>query len=178
VQATRIPIPPVIISIALLAGCGGSAAEKRATQPATQATTQSQPIAATAPPASSGVPLTRTQLIVQGDVICLRANTRRLAVLIEKRSDYEALMPALAAYERESSAAMGKLTPPASMARDWHEMVSGVEAIALVTGKRRTFAEASNEKLSHELDPTLNKGVREVTQTAKRDGFKQCAQFD
>jgi hypothetical protein len=155
-------------------GCGSS------TKPANQATKPSN--AATQPTGDgsavrSSSPLTRAQLIAKGDAICYRLNARRAATKIQRRQDYERLVPALAGYELSLASEMRRMTPPASMAHDWQQMVEGTRKIGEATARIRNYADASSKRFSEEVEPILYKGVNQLTAAAKHAGFNDCSHF-
>jgi hypothetical protein len=125
----------------------------------------------------SSKPLSRSELIAQGDAICYRLNAKRATLTISRPQDYERIVPPLAAYELAAAAEMGRLMPPTSMAHDWSEMVSGARTIAQATGRFRTYAEANKGKLAHTIDLVLGRGIDELVHAAKRAGFKECSHF-
>jgi hypothetical protein len=124
-----------------------------------------------------GKPLSRSELLAKGDAICYRLNARRSSLKLERPQDYERIVPPLAAYELAAANEMGQITPPASMANDWQEMVAGSHTIAEATGRFHTYKEANTGKLAITVDHLLGKGIDELTQAAKRAGFKDCARF-
>jgi hypothetical protein len=159
-------------------GCGGSTKSATRTAPSGSA----QPPAGgkadvTSESSTSSGSLTRAQLIARGNAICYRLNARRSSTRISRPQDYERLVPVLAAYELAAATEMSKLTPPASMARDWRQMIAGSRTIAEVTGHFQRYSEAGNEKKSRPLDAILGKAIEELTSAAKHAGFKDCAQF-
>jgi cell division inhibitor SulA len=123
------------------------------------------------PPARSAAPAAR--LIVHADAICLRLNTelaRTAGTGIIAQS-----APLHARLEKAALRELGTLTPPASLARDW----------AKILGYRRTLADElltlSRAAKANDLAAVRALGVsklrvhKELTQTAKRDGFTDCA---
>lgn len=148
------------------------------TKPTNQTTTS--PIS-TQTPASNTTsskptgPLTRAQLIADGDTICYRLNTRRSTTRVARPQDYKRLIPALAAYELAGANEMNNLTPPPSMAHDWQQMITGARDIARATAKVHNYADANNTAISRTVERILYKGIHQLTTAAKRAGFKDCA---
>jgi hypothetical protein len=171
----------VLAGLAIAAsGCGGSAkssSQGTTSAPAsTSAQTSTSAQATTASGSTKPAPqLTRAQLIEKGDAICYRLNARRSSITISNAGQYEHEIPALAAYERAAAAEMSALTPPPAMASAWRQIVAGARAIAEVTGRSSTFAEAGKE--AHALDAAFGKATEQMTSAAKREGFKDCARY-
>jgi acyl-CoA hydrolase len=167
----RIPLVVFAAILLVASGCGGSGGSSNKT------TLSSSTRSALVSPSPHNGPVTRGELIVQGDAICYRLNVRRQSTNIGQRADYERLVPALAAYELRAANEMGSLTPPVSMAHDWRQIVEGSRVIAEVTGHFPRYSEASNDKLVRSYDIVLTKAIRQVVHAAKHAGFKECSRF-
>ncbi len=174
---TLLAIGTMIVIVLAAAGCGSSTKDSSATSTTTAATSTSatQQSAATSQP--SGPQLTHAQLVAKGDAICYRLNARRASTTISTPGDYKRLVPALAAYELAGVAEMRKLNPPASMANSWKEIADSMETIAKLTGSVDTYQAASNDTEQHKLDAPFTAALNTLVNTAKREGFKDCAQF-
>lgn len=171
---TRFAAPTLAALTLAVGGCGGSA--KSSNQQTSAQTAGKQTNVANQSGVPSG-PLTRAQLIARGDAICYRLNVRRASTRIGKPQDYERLIPQLAAYELAAANEMGEITPPASMAHDWQQMVAGSHTIAEVTGHFHRYVDATNDKKALPFDIILGKGIDQLTKAAKRAGFKECGRF-
>jgi hypothetical protein len=155
-------------------GCGSSS------KSSSQTTAASTTSASVSTPSTTPKPtarLTRAQLIEQGDAICYRLNARRASTRIEKPHDYENLVPALATYELQGASELGALTPPPSLSTGWQHIVNGSHTIAEVTGHFPRYSEAERGQLTHKYDIMIGKAISEVTNTAKRIGFKECSRY-
>jgi hypothetical protein len=148
-------LPLLAASVLTASGCGGS------TSSSTESTGQ----------------LTRSQLIAKADAICQAVNAKRASITIKTAQDFARSVPKLAADEHAAVEEMRKLTPPASMTNSWRQIVDSAQTIAYVTGRYRTYAQASNEKLVAPLSAALSKASQAMTVTANREGIRQCAQF-
>jgi hypothetical protein len=125
----------------------------------------------------SSAPLTRAQLVAQGDAICYRLNARRMTTKVARAQDYEQLVPALAAYELQGANELGALAPPRSMAHLWRQIVSGSHKVAEATGHFPHYSEAANDNIARVDDEMLTKAIDELTGAARRGGFKECSRF-
>lgn len=125
-------------------------------------------------------PLTRAELIVRGDAICRRINARLAATTVGKGGGFGQLMPPLAAYEHAAVLEMRKLTPPASMADGWGQVIGGAQMLADATAKIGEYAKANNNTLPT-TPPTraaftaAGAGTRQMIAAAHREGFDDCA---
>lgn len=152
--------PPRFVALVLVAttlaasGCGGSSG-------------------------SSGS-LTRSELIARGDLICRRINTRLTGTTIGRQGSFAQLMPSLAAYEHAAVAEMRKLTPPASMADGWRQIVKGAQTLADATAKVGSYARG-NPNISQASPPlraaftAAGEGTQHMVAAARREGFQDCA---
>jgi hypothetical protein len=132
--------------------------------------------------AGSSGSLTRSELIARGDAICRRINAKLRATTVTSARDYARLAPPLAAYEQAAVAEMRKLTPPASMANGWNQVVSGAQMLADGTAKLGQYAQRSNPFQAHQT-PSVHaafvataEGMRQMVAAAQREGFNDCAQ--
>jgi hypothetical protein len=132
--------------------------------------------------AGSTKPLTRSELIARGDAICRRINAKISTITVSSAQDYARLAPPLAAYEQTAVAEMRKLTPPASMANDWKQIVTGAQMLADGTAKLGEYAQTSNPFQAHQT-PSVHaafvattEGAKQIVTAAQREGFNDCAQ--
>lgn len=125
--------------------------------------------------------LTRSTLIARGDLLCERLNTKLAATTVGKAGGYAQIFPPLAAYEHAVVAQMRKLTPPASMANSWGQLVNGAQTLADATAKIGEDAKANNNLLrasssTRAAFTAAGQGTRQMKTAAGREGFKDCAQ--
>jgi hypothetical protein len=173
---------PAVLTLAALAlavgGCGGSAKSSPSQFGSIASNKSTGGKAANGQATSSGGPLTRSQLIAQGDTICYRLNAKRSSTRISRPQDYAREIPALAAYELTGAEEMAKLAPPATMARDWRQMFASAQQIAVITNRFGMTAATKNEKLIRKEDIEIGNAQTRLVSAAKHAGFKDCAKFD
>jgi len=163
-------------------GCGGSSKTTSTTTAANTsapATTAAAPTTSTASvenKSTSGKPLTQAELIAKADAICARVNAKRSTIAISTAQQYATLVPQLASYEQAAVAELAALVPPASMANDWNLIVAGSRQLADNTTKLGEDAKAEDFSSLHTLVASNEKTQAQLTATAKRAGFKDCAQ--
>jgi hypothetical protein len=114
-------------------------------------------------------------LIAQADTICRRINQKRLSTTVAARQTFVNGLTPLATYEQAAVAQMRKLTPPASMAKDWSQITSGAQAIADVLTASVAYAKAGKLKEAEPLSIKLEKATQQMLAAAKHAGFKDCA---
>lgn len=124
--------------------------------------------------AGSTKQLTRSELIVRGDALCRRINARLAATRIKSGKDNARL----GAYEQAEVAEMRRLTPPASMASGWRQVVTGAQTLADATTKIGQYP------LEGYFQPrpavraafiAAGAGTKQMVTAAQREGFKDCA---
>jgi hypothetical protein len=169
---TRSVVLVSIAAVSVVAGCGGSS--KNDSTKAAATTTAGTERAVTTETSQSNA---RTEFIARADGLCARVKARELSTKLRNRRDYARLLPPLGAFERAVAVEMGKLTPPASMAGAWGQIVTGDRVIA-ENMVRLGHAVAANDRRSEEvLIPALAKARRRITSLAAREGFKNCSQI-
>jgi hypothetical protein len=164
-------------------GCGGSSKSQSSSSSTIAAATTTTATAAPAPTTPSttvavatGKPLSRSQLIAQGDAICARTTTKLLPITIESKSQFERLIPQIAIYDKTEATELSKLVPPASMARDWTQIVNDIHLYGEDISRVAQDYQANNENAAGQLYHTAVDIVLEQrTAVAKRDGFKHCS---
>jgi hypothetical protein len=121
--------------------------------------------------------LTRSELIARGDTICRRLSIKLAATTIRSAQSY---VP-LAAYEHAAVVEMRNLTPPASMANGWGQMVGGAQKLADATAKLGTYPQAGGFVATTPAVRTAFaaavEGTKQMSAAAGREGFKDCAQI-
>lgn len=126
---------------------------------------------------SSSKPLERGQLLAKGNAICRRITTRLAASTVSGAPSDALVMLPVAAYEHSAAAQMRKLTPPASMAQGWKQMIAGLETLATATANLGEDARTSNHKAEPAHSSEAVKGTKQMTVTAQREGFRDCAEI-
>jgi hypothetical protein len=148
---TRLAALALIATMLAISGCGGSG--------------------------SSGS-LTRSELIARADLICRRVHARLASTTIKGPQSYARLLPPLASYEHAAVAELRKLTPPASMAGDWRQIVDGVQAFADATAKLGAYATSSGLPVTpstRAASHAAGQSSQQIRAAAQRQGFKDCA---
>ncbi len=166
------PAAVVLAATALVAS--GSGCGKSASTTSTQATS-SAPVSSTAPISSTAKPLTRAQLIAKADLICKRVNARHAVSSFDSKSAYTRLLPPLAAYQLAAVAAMRRLTPPASMAAAWQQMVGDALIFAQAVKKLGEDARANDLKAGRAVSLAGAQANTRMLAIAQREGFQDCA---
>jgi hypothetical protein len=142
-------LPPVMLmACALTSGCGGSPK-----------------------------PLTRAQLLAQGDAICRRVNKKLSATTIKTQKEFVRVLPRLSGYEQQGLAQLSKLIPPAAMADDWKAIVAGAQTLADDTAKLGALVKAKDLKATHAVVADIAKVGQRTAAIARREGFKNCSQL-
>jgi hypothetical protein len=125
---------------------------------------------------SKAASLMRGELIAKADAICSRVHAEYHANGYRSIQDMARLAPRLASYEQTAVAELRKLTPPASMANDWRQIVAGAQTVASDTAKLGRYAKENNLKAATALYTASGQVERQALATARRDGFKACTQ--
>jgi hypothetical protein len=131
----------------------------------------------------SSKPLTRSALIARGNLICRRPNTKLTTPAGGEGGGLAHLLLSRAAYEHAVAVEMRTLTPPASMANGWGQIVSGTQTLADATAKLGEYEQSHNHRFftpnptSHAASTAMAEGTRQLTAFARREGFKDCAQI-
>lgn len=159
------------------AGCGGfkssqrsastpSASTKRTRVPTSAAQNQSPPYTTM---------LTQRQLIARADPICARMNAKLKSTVVSTLQDYATKLPPLAAAQQAEAAQLAKLTPPASMTRDWSRIVHSLSAVASNMVKVARYADARNTRRFRTTVEQSTETRQRLIKTAARYGFKDCS---
>jgi hypothetical protein len=88
------------------------------------------------------------------------------------------LAPPLASFERTILAELSKLTPPASLANDWKQVLASIRVLSENTVKLAAAAKASPTIFSKAERALVSSNLntrRPMLATAARDGFRECA---
>jgi len=160
-----------MIGLPVISGCGSSKTESASNSASTAAK-----VPATANvPIATGKPLTRAQLIAQGDAICASAKAKVKTLGGNSNAEVINLLPQAAIYYNAEAENLSKLVPPASLSRDWKKIVDDMESVSQYTNGTARYAKEKQEKTAARL---YNQGlkVREhALAIAARDGFKDCS---
>jgi hypothetical protein len=174
---TQLAALALAASAVIASGCGSSKTETTTTT--ASATTAST--AATTTPAvnttpvkvTTGIPLSRTVWLSQGEAICASTAAKLATLSARTQAQLMRELPLAAAYDLVESEELSKLVPPKSMAHDWELIVTDLHLSSEYTNQAALYI-----KTTHNIDgPAYTKASHfnhEVAIIAKRDGFKQC----
>lgn len=159
----RIYMPFVLVAAALAAGgCGGGSSDARSAEPL---------------PNSASSP--RSQLIARADAICRRLNTKIAAHKPANLGLAEIARgaPRNAAFEKTALEELRKLTPPASMARDWRRMIAYRILLMEELVELGRYAKAKDARGIKTLTASKKRLHGKLFTTATHGGFKVCPQI-
>ncbi|HEY5287027.1 MAG TPA: hypothetical protein VIJ50_07975 [Solirubrobacteraceae bacterium] len=127
----RPPLPALVLvtGTLLLAGCGGSSkttsSSVGSTNLATTGTASVAETSGTSTPNGSDGSLSHSQFLTDAGAICSRVNSQLAGNrTINNQQDIKSVAPRRAEIEQAGLTEMGKLTPPASIARDYAKLLA------------------------------------------------------
>jgi hypothetical protein len=167
-----------ILAAALLAttGCGGSGGARptgSTRRPAGSATSRTVP----AQSHSSSDPAAASALIAKADAICRRANHELAASPPHlEASQIARSAPRNAALETRAVAELAKLTPPASLALDFRQIIAYRRTLAGELIKLARSAKANDARGMQALAASKKQVHRKLSELATRNGFKDCSE--
>jgi hypothetical protein len=171
----RIGVLGLAVIALAVSGCGGTAK--------TSSQTASAPASSTATAASSSTtsttaPLTSAELVAKANAICYGIVAKRDSIKISTIQDYVIYAAQLAAYDNGAVLEMRKLTPPASMATDWHQIAANAKTLANTISKFGEYVSVhhTNEG-TNSLNLAVEKATNKIVVISKRDGFKECTRL-
>lgn len=112
------------------------------------------------------------EFIRQADAICARLNAQVAPI---HDTNFATVAPRLATLEQAALADLAKLTPPASIAGDWKQIVTSQQTIAEDTVKLGQYGKANNLNGARTLFFTIDDVQKQMIATAHRDGFRDCS---
>jgi hypothetical protein len=125
-----------------------------------------------------------TQLVAQADPICKQVAAKRSAAnsalpssLVAPKQTLQVLArvaPGVAAYEHDAVRRLRALSPPASLAQDWQEMLAGMQRLANDTSTIGYDAKAKKFDKAHQVVVSGRKLQERLNVIATRDGFAYC----
>jgi hypothetical protein len=125
----------------------------------------------------SGKALSRSELIAKANVICKRLNGERKSINIKTRQDYIRVLKKFARDEQIAFTELGKLTPPTSLARDWKQLVAGVQTVSKDMTQLVGYMTTYNNRSARILNRSANAVLQTMHAISERDGLTECAQF-
>jgi DICT domain-containing protein len=121
--------------------------------------------------------LTRSQLAAKAEPICAHIQEKLGAVFSAKSPQSVSHAAAeFAAYDRQATAELAKLSPPGSMASDWKAIVTGYEVAGSAVAKLGQDAIPTKDKPGSGDVTAFTDAQHNRTVTAQRNGFNHCAQ--
>jgi hypothetical protein len=126
----------------------------------------------------SAAPLTRAQLVSRANALCTQLHNKMQQVGPAKtKQDLARIARKLASFEQQQLEAMHNLTPPASMASDWKQMIEGAEEIAATASTLSTEVQLKKNKAAGEALKQLGKVEQHMKPIVERDGFTSCKEL-
>ncbi len=166
---------PVMVAATLVlgaAGCGGGSSQARSSEPPSAHSGSSSSSTAASDPRSS------VGFIGQSDAICRRLNTQ-LAIGRKPGgltvSEMATLLPPRATLERQTAKELSTLTPPATLARDWRQILAYRRTLADELAQLGQDAKAKDVKAVKALIPSKKRTHGKLSALATRAGFKDCS---
>jgi len=156
-----------LVAAALAAGgCGGGSSDAK-----------SAGSLASGNPTPSGSSRVPSQLVARADAICRRLNTEIVATNPSKLQIRKivSLTPQRVALERTALKELSKLAPPASIARDWRQMMAYRKTLIEELIRLGRYAKANDTQSIKSLAVSKKRVHQRLFATATRDGFKDCA---
>jgi hypothetical protein len=83
----------------------------------------------------------------------------------------------LAGFEQKQLEAMRSLTPPASMASDWKQMIEAADEIAASAGNLSTDIQLKKQKQAVQAFKQISEVHEHVVPIIERDGFTSCKEL-
>lgn len=173
----------VLATVALtVSGCGGSTKSTTQTSSQRNGPTSSQvssrPTPAALPqPTAYTAPLSRARLAARANRICSRTSTKRNQLFADSETEFSAVVPVVAAYQRTMYAELGRLTPPPSLASDWTKIVAYARTLAESSSKLATYGQADHSDAAQPLYKEFANARLQLRAAAKPLGFKACAKY-
>lgn len=163
----------------IASGCGSSKTESSTTA-TTAASTTTASTTATVPttPAkvATGVALTRTQWIADGNAICQSTEAKFRALDAHTETQLASELPLAASYYTAQAEELAKLIPPKSKAHEWEQVVDDIHLVSEYTDQAAEYI-----KKAHQLHgPALAKASqlqKQVVATARRNGLTRCTRI-
>jgi hypothetical protein len=147
-----------ILATLVATGCGSSS--------------KAEPRGSSGPPSESAA---AARLIAQADPICRRLNVELAAAA---RASHVAIATSAlrnAVLERTAVAQLSKLTPPASLAQDWRQILRYRRTLAEELVKLGGYAKANDAQAIKALAVSKKRVHKKLFEIARRDGFEHCS---
>jgi hypothetical protein len=181
--ATRLSILGVFLVMLLIAGCGGGSSKTastsaEATSVAATATVPTTTTTTTTPASNgsgSGKSASAPKLLARADPICMRLN-HELDVVKPARTPQEIARVASqsAALEQAALAELNKLTPPASMATGWQQILADRKTVIESLTKLAQYAATNDQHAEKSIELSGASAMQHLAAIAQDDGFNSC----
>jgi hypothetical protein len=136
-----------------------------------------------------GASSSQSKLIAQADPICASASAKRAEAnaklgVVSSLSSPTVLKviaetaPSVSAYENEAVAKLRRLSAPASIAKDWQTMLSGLQQLADATQQLGVYAKHKQAAAAEKLIAKSKNTRSQLLAIASRDGFANCGRND
>ena len=117
----------------------------------------------------------KSRLIAHADAICRRVNKELTSASRPEASKVARTAPHNAALEQRAVVALSKLTPPASLARDWTQIIAYRRTLAQELVALARDAKVGDVPAMQALGVTKKHVHQKLTQLATHDGFTDCS---
>lgn len=124
---------------------------------------------------AAGKPLTREQLIVRGDAICAHTLAQVKSNLAESRPEIAESLPRAAIYLSAEAENLSKLVPPASMSKDWSQIVDSISFAAEDVTRAAQYIKKNQDDAAGRLYTRASELNTQSKEVARKDGFKRCS---
>jgi hypothetical protein len=160
-----------------IAGCGGGSSTAA---PAGSSASGSGTAAANVrrTPSSSDPALSKSQLVARADTICKRLNAEIVARETPGASVQEVIrvVPGNASLEQEALKQLAKLSAPASLSRDWQQILAGRRTLATQLLALVQDAKHDDVRAMQALSAQKKRVHGTLRAVATRDGFRDCSE--
>lgn len=171
---TRLALVTLGATALLAVGCGqsrDSSPKSAANGPANATST-----ASVSHSTGEGHALDHTTIVAKANAICKRTNARRRLIKTKTEMELELALPQLVSYQQTMTEGLRELTPPASMASDWNQMIAYSQTIARMLSELYDGARANARPGSGQpLWETYAKSIEGLQAIARRDGIVECS---
>ena len=177
---TRLPVLMLIAAVSL-AGCGGSSKSSSSSSPATTTAASTETTAATTTSTATiakgtGPPLSKSALASRANAICRQLNTY-LNKPGANGSNITHIAAERGAAEQAALTKLSKLTPPASMAGDYEQMLKARQMV--IEDLKKIGENATTGKTAADASVYASSALvlRQLAPNAQRNGFTYCGQI-
>jgi hypothetical protein len=117
-------------------------------------------------------------MVAEANAICMRLNAKKgAAPPASTEQAVGRVAPKVAADERTAVAELRKLTPPATMASDWKQILADAETLTAGTARLGAYAQANDLVGAQPMIRASQQAQKQMSALAETDGFKECARW-